>query len=100
MGALGQRHLPSASDGAYPSLDSSAVTIDGAGFAEWRQVPVAGSIAISGATAWKLYDPDLNVPPIASGSGDGTAIVATAGSYLMLFGSPNATVKVSVAAAH
>ncbi|MEN6437860.1 MAG: serine hydrolase domain-containing protein [Syntrophobacter sp.] len=73
----------------------STVGIGAEGYSEWRQAPVAGTAAITGATAWKLYDPDLNL--ISSGTG-GTADVGTPGSYLMLFGSPDATINLTVTA--
>ena len=79
------------------SVGSNTVKIGSAAYAEWRQVPVASSVKFSGATAWKIYDPEFALPPI-QGTGDGTATVNTAGSYLMLFGAPNATTGVTLSA--
>ena len=61
------------------------------------QVLVAGSVTLTGANAWKGYDPSFTLPPI-QGTGDGAATVYKAGSYLLLSGAPNTTIKVSLAA--
>ena len=62
----------------------STVKIGAEGHAEWRKVPAAGSVAIAGATAWKLYDKELQ--RLESGWGDGLVAVAAPDSYLMLYG--------------
>ena len=35
-------------------VGTSTVTIGSEGYAEWRQVPVAGLVTFAGATAWKV----------------------------------------------
>ncbi len=73
---------------------SSEVPIGPEGYAEWRQLPIAGSVAITGADAWKLYDADLKLK--ASGTGDGNVKVETRDSYLMLYGAPGTSIALMV----
>ena len=87
---------PQASVAVLPVGDS-ALTIGAEGFAEWRKLPIAGAVTITGASAWKLYDADLKL--LASGQGDGAARTNTTGAYLLLYGTPNATIILTVAAA-
>lgn len=72
---------------------STLVTIGGEGFSEWRKLPASGSIAISNATAWRLYDSNFN--QISSGKGSGSVVLPGSGdaAYLMLFGTPGATIR-------
>ena len=86
---------PQASVAVLPVGDS-ALTIGAEGFAEWRKLPIAGAVTITGASAWKLYDADLKL--LASGQGDGAARTNTTGAYLLLYGTPNATMVLSLAA--
>jgi hypothetical protein len=71
---------------------STFVTIGSEGFSEWRKLPASGSIAISNATAWRLYDSDFN--QMSSGKGSGSVVLPGSGdaAYLMLFGTPGATI--------
>ena len=71
---------------------STFVTIGSEGFSEWRKLPASGSIAISNATAWRLYDSNFN--QISSGKGSGSVVLPGSGdaAYLMLFGTPGATI--------
>ncbi len=87
---------PQASVPVLPVGDS-AVTIGGEGFAEWRTLPVAGTVAIAGASAWKLYDADLKL--LASGLGNGSASTAPAGAYLMVYGAPDTAITLTLATA-
>ena len=77
-------------------LGASTVTIGSEGYSEWRQMSVAGSITFTGASAWKIYGPDFALPPI-QGTGDGTATVATPGSYVMICGASGSAIAVNVA---
>ena len=70
----------------------SAVLIDDEGLAEWRKLAAAGSVTITGASAWKLYDADLKL--LASGS-DGGPVSAVAGAYLLLYGAPNTAITLA-----
>ena len=72
----------------------STVTIGAEGYAEWRKVSAAGSVAIAGASAWKLYDKDLQ--RLESGWGDGLVQVAAPLSYLMLYGKAATPITLTV----
>ena len=87
---------PQASVPVLPAGDSVA-TIGSEGFAEWRKLPVGGTVAITGASAWKLYDADLKL--LASGTGNGSANTASADAYLMVYGAPDAAITLTLAAA-
>lgn len=82
-----------------PVLSSGAntVTIGSEGLAEWRVMPSAGTVSISGGTAWKMYDADFK-KMTASGTG-GTATSTSAGSYLLLYGAPNVVITLKQGAA-
>ena len=53
-------------------------------FRQWRKLSVGGTVAIAGASAWKLYDADLKL--LASGLGSGNIGTAPAALYLMVYG--------------
>lgn len=78
------------------SAGPTLVTIGSEGFSEWRKLPASGSITISNATAWRLYDSDFNQK--ASGKGSGNAELPGSGdaSYLLLFGTPGATINIEL----
>jgi CubicO group peptidase (beta-lactamase class C family) len=79
---------------------TTTVTIDGEGLSEWRQLPVTGTVAITGATAWRLYKLfNDGFTQVASGAGSGTATLPGSGdaAYLFLYGPPGATVTLTVA---
>lgn len=80
---------PQASVPVLPVGDS-AVAIGGEGFAEWRKLSVGGTVAIAGASAWKLYDADLKL--LASGLGNGSVSTAPAGAYLMVYGASDTAI--------
>lgn len=65
---------------------TSAATIDADGLAQWRSIPVAGTVSVTGAGSWRLYTADGE--PIAHGLAQGTDVAAPAGSLLVLFGDP------------
>lgn len=70
-----------------PLLASGATTISigGDGFAEWRRLPSSGTLSISGATYWFLYDEDF--AELASGTASGTPLFSGAGAkYLAVLG--------------
>ncbi len=80
---------PQASVPVLPVGDS-AVAIGSEGFAEWRKLSVGGTVAIAGASAWKLYDADLKL--LASGLGNGNISTAPAGAYLMVCGASDTAI--------
>jgi len=74
----------------------TAVAIDGEGHAEWRTLPASGTVSITNATGWKLFDSDFK--QIAYGRGSGGAALSGAGNkYLMLFGAKGSTITLTVA---
>jgi hypothetical protein len=72
------------------------ITIGSEGFSEWRKLPASGSISISNATAWRLYD--SNFIQKSSGKGSGSVVLPGSGeaAYLMLFGAPGATIHLNL----
>lgn len=72
---------------------AGTVTIGEEGLAEWRRVPTAGMVTITGADAWKLFDAGLAL--LASGTGNGSPS-APAGGYLLLYGSAGTEIAVKV----
>ncbi len=82
-----------------PALSSGSnnVTIGSDGYAEWRSLPSAGTVTISGAAAWKLYDADFK-GLVSSGTGNGST-GTTAGAYLLLYGNPSTAITVRLEAA-
>ncbi len=79
-----------------PSLSggSSAVTIGSEGLVEWRRVPVASKVMISGQSDWKMFDRDLAM--VGSGGADSTTEQAPEGAYLAVFGPAGSTATVVV----
>ena len=66
-------------------VGASTVAIGSEGLAEWRRLPATGSLTLSGATYWFLYDADWR--ELASGSGSGAPSFSGTGSkHLVLFG--------------
>lgn len=80
---------------SVPAVSTSDVTIGSDGFAEWRTVPSAATVTITGPGSWKAYAPDKS--PAGSGAADGASVSLPAGGLLALFGSPGAVLKVRVA---
>jgi CubicO group peptidase (beta-lactamase class C family) len=81
-----------------PSLTpgTSTVTIGSEGLDEWRALPATGSVSVDGGGEWRLYDAGFK--RIASGPGSGGAALPGSGAaaYLMLFGSPGATITLEL----
>lgn len=72
---------------------NNRVTIGAEGLAEWRQLPATGDrAAITGASAWSLYDADFAL--LASGQGDGRTGAHPTGAYLLVYGVPDAVISV------
>jgi CubicO group peptidase (beta-lactamase class C family) len=78
----------------------STISIGTEGFAEWRQLPPAGTLSISGATYWFLYDVDgAALRELASGTGSGAPLFSGAGAkYLLLFGTIDAPINLNLVA--
>ena len=65
------------------------------GLAEWHKLPLTGaSVTISGASAWKLYDVDLKL--LEAGEGTENISPLPIGFYLMLYGAPDAMIRVTL----
>ncbi len=73
---------------------SNPVTIGAEGLVEWRMVPSASKITISGQSDWKLFDRDLKL--IDSGGSATTTKQAPAVAYLAVFGPAGRTATVVV----
>ncbi|MFZ4480133.1 MAG: hypothetical protein ACOYNZ_09625, partial [Rhodoferax sp.] len=92
-------YRPLASVPLLPGGGASSVAMGSEGLAEWRALqagPVPVQIAVSGATAWRLYDPDFML--LASGTASGRATLAAGArlAYLMLFGVAHSAISVSL----
>ncbi len=72
----------------------SSVVIGAEGFAEWRKIPTSGSLTINGASAWKLYAADLTLREAGQGTGNVSAVPV--GAHLMVYGAPDATIRVAL----
>jgi len=74
---------------------ASAVTIGSDGFAEWRRLPSSGTLSISGATSWTLYDKGFNVR--AAGTGSGTpSFTGTGANYLAMMGTQGTSISLNL----
>lgn len=82
--------------GIHPlAAGRTAVVIDADGFTQWRRLPSAGALSISGSTRWFLYDADFD--KIASGAGNGAPVFSGAGpKYLALFGAGRSTINLEL----
>jgi hypothetical protein len=73
----------------------STVTIGSDGFTEWRALPASGSLTITGASAWVLYDAQLAV--LASGTGAGAPTFSGSDTkYLALLGAAGASIDLQL----
>ena len=92
-------HRPLATVPLLPANANATVPIGAEGFAEWRSVQAGAApvqIAVSGASAWRLYDPDFHC--IASGTASGqTSLPAGGGlAYLLIFGLANTSAAITL----
>lgn len=75
-----------------PAVTASvSVPIVPEGFAEWRRLGVAGSLSISNATAWLIYDANFVLQ--RAGRGDSLNIRVSAGHYLLCYGEAGGEVQ-------
>ena len=74
------------------------ITLAEAEVGEWRRLPAAATLTIAGASAWYLYDPQfaLLACVIAGKTLRGLEGSVPAGAYLLVHGSPFATIQVIV----
>ena len=79
-----------------PALAAGAntVTFGPESYGEWRRVPAATTLRISGASDWLLWDKDFG--PAGRGSALPAAVQAPAGSWLLLYGPAGGTAVVTV----
>ncbi len=74
---------------------TTAITIGSDGFTEWRRLPSSGTLSISGAGYWFLYD--ANFTELAHGTGSGTPSFSGSGAkYLALFGAGGTTISLTL----
>jgi len=76
---------------------TSTIVIGSETYAEWRKLPASGTVSVTGATAWKLFDSDFALK--ASSDANGSAPLPGTGdaAYLLLFGAAGAAISVSMA---
>lgn len=89
-------HLP-ASSLEMLAMGRTEVLITGDNVAEWRKLPATGSLSISGASVWRLFDADFRL--LSYGRGDGNAVLPGTGdaTYLMLFGKSGSGITLELA---
>ena len=71
-----------------------AVTIGHEGLGEWRRLPAASAMTLSGAASWYLYDAKFAL--LNWGLQEGTVGAVAGGSYLLLHGVPSTTITLTV----
>jgi len=76
---------------------SATILLGAEGYAEWRKLPIVGTVTIAGATAWFLYDSDFELKGSGSGSGSAPLPGAGAAAYLVVFGNAGAAITVTIA---
>lgn len=70
------------------------VTIGHEGWGEWRVLPAASALTLTGATAWYLYDAEFKL--LDRGMNEGAVGAVAGGSYLALHGLQDSTVTVTL----
>ena len=70
------------------------VTIGPEGLGEWRRLPAASALTLTGASAWYLYDTEFAL--LDRGLEEGAVGPIAGGSYLLLHGRPNTTLTLTV----
>lgn len=93
-------HRPMATVPVLAAGALTSVPIGAEGFAEWRTVQ-AGSVPVtvtlSGATAWRFYDPDFKLLASGAATGQATLPVGAGLGYLLLYGEAKAAIGVTLA---
>lgn len=73
----------------------TTVTIGSSRFAEWRAIPLSGTLTITGSRAWTLLGADLAT--VASGAETGSTKLPDIGiKYLVLYGSPGTSITIDI----
>lgn len=75
-----------------PALKTGANVVGFGEVAEWRLVPMASRLTISGTDHWRLYDRDGE--SIAAGAGSKAGLTAPRGALLLLFGDEGSRARV------
>jgi hypothetical protein len=70
------------------------VTIGHEGLGEWRRLPAISALTLAGANAWYLYDAAFTL--LAWGLDEGISGKVDAGAYLLLHGTPNTTIMLTM----
>jgi CubicO group peptidase (beta-lactamase class C family) len=70
------------------------VTIGPEGLGEWRRLPAAASLTLTGVSAWYLYDSEFAL--LDRGLEEGVVGAVPGGSYLLMYGRPSATLTLTV----
>jgi hypothetical protein len=92
-------HRPQATVPLLHANASSTVSIGAEGFAEWRSVQAGAApvqITLSGASAWRLYDPDFHALASGAASGQTSLPAGTGLAYLLIFGLANSSATVTL----
>lgn len=88
-------------DSVWPlAAGSSVLSIGTEGYAEWRSIPAspgAQNIALSGATAWKLYDGEFNLKSSSDSARQPQLPAHAAPFYLLVYGKANSLVSTMLA---
>lgn len=79
------------------STEGSVVMIGSDAYPEWRKLPPSGTVSVSGATAWKLYDKDFVLKASHGTSGSAPPPGTGDAAYLLVFGAAGAVISVSIA---
>ena len=74
------------------------VTIGTEGLGEWRRLPAAASLTLTGVSAWYLYNPEFTL--LERGLQEGVVGAVPGGSYLLMYGRPSATLTLTVNRRH
>lgn len=89
-------YRPQATVPAAPA-GNSTVTIGSEAPAQWRKLPASGTVTVTGATAWRLYDPEFKL--LSSGDGSGSSALPRQGTaaYLLVYGVAQTPIQLTVA---
>ncbi|MFZ4481569.1 MAG: serine hydrolase domain-containing protein, partial [Rhodoferax sp.] len=79
------------------AVGATNIAVGSEGFADWRALRAGAAalpIALSGATAWRLYDADFQCLGSGAASASATLPAGTGLAYLMLYGAANTSITV------
>lgn len=72
---------------------TTTVTIGADGYAQWFAPPSGASIAVQGSQAWRIYDKDVELLQLSTGTGP---VTNPASAYLLVHGAPGASVTITI----